>query len=163
MVKTPAAIFETRLAVPEDAALIAGHRRRMFVDSGQADDARMAIVVAEFEPWVRERLTAGNYVGWLTYPVGDPERVVAGAGMFLMDFPPHFLDAGARRAYLLNFYVEPELRGHGLARKLLELATEEARQRGIGVVSLHASVFGKPLYERNGFKVSNEMLLRTVQ
>jgi len=28
------------------------------------------------------------------------------------------------------------------------------------VVSLHASKFGKPLYERNGFAMSNEMLLR---
>ena len=64
------------------------------------------------------------------------------------------------RAYLLNFYVEPKWRGQGLAYRLLKTAIEETRARGIGVVNLHASVFGKPLYERNGFKVSNEMLLR---
>ena len=110
----------------------------MFVDSGQADDARMAAVIAEAEP----------------------ETIVAGAGLWLMDFPPHFLDAGSLRAYLLNFYVEPKWRGHGLAYKLLRTAVEETKRRGIGIVSLHASVFGKPLYERNGFKLSNEMLLR---
>lgn len=132
----------------------------MFVDSGQADDARMATVIAEFEPWVRERLVSGSYVGWLSSPVGEPERVVAGAGLLLMDFPPHFLDAGSIRAYLLNFYVDPEWRGHGLAYRLLKTAVEETRRRGIKVVSLHASKFGKPLYERNGFVVSNEMMLR---
>ncbi len=132
----------------------------MFVDSGQADDDRMATVIREFEPWVHARLTSGVYVGWLTAPEAEPEKVVAGAGLLLMDFPPHFLDAGSIRAYLLNFYVDPEWRGHGLAYRLLRTAVEETQKRGIGVVSLHASVFGKPLYERNGFKESNEMLLR---
>jgi len=28
------------------------------------------------------------------------------------------------------------------------------------VVSLHASKFGKPIYERNGFEPSTEMMLR---
>jgi hypothetical protein len=27
------------------------------------------------------------------------------------------------------------------------------------VVSLHASEFGRPLYERNGFEATNEMML----
>jgi GNAT superfamily N-acetyltransferase len=139
---------------------ISGHRHRMFVDSGQADDERMGAVIAEFEPWVRRHLDDGSYVGWLTSPDDDPLRIVAGAGLLLMDFPPHFLDEQAIRGYLLNFYVEPEWRGHGLAYRLLRTAVEETKARGIGVVSLHASVFGKPLYERNGFKVSNEMLLR---
>jgi GNAT superfamily N-acetyltransferase len=132
----------------------------MFVDSGQADDARMGAVIAQFEPWVRERLVSGSYVGWLTSPLSEPGSIVAGAGLLLMDFPPHFLDAGSVRGYLLNFYVDPEWRGHGLAYRLLRTAVEETKRLGIGVVSLHASVFGKPLYERNGFRQSNEMLLR---
>ena len=77
-----------------------------------------------------------------------------------MEFPPHFLDPEPRRAYLLNFYVAPEMRGRGFARQLLALAIDEARARGIKVVTLHASKFGKPIYERNGFVMSNEMLLR---
>jgi len=119
----------------------------------------MSTVIANFEPWVRERLATGTYVGWLTSPAGEPEKIVAGAGLLLMDFPPHFLDAGSVRAYLLNFYVDPEYRGSGLAYRLLRTAIEETRRRGIAVVSLHASKFGKPLYERNGFATSNEMLL----
>jgi hypothetical protein len=35
----------------------------------------------------------------------------------------------------------------------------EAKERGIKVVTLHASKFGKPLYEQNGFVMSNEMRL----
>jgi ribosomal protein S18 acetylase RimI-like enzyme len=151
--------FEMRRAEGGDAALIARHRNRMFVDSGYADEARGSIVAAAFEPWVRPRLEEGSYLGWLASPEGQPEQIVAGAGMMLMEFPPHFLDTGGLRAYLLNFYVEPEYRGHGLAQRMLKLATDEAERRGIRVVSLHASPFGRPIYEKNGFEASNEMLL----
>jgi GNAT superfamily N-acetyltransferase len=149
-------MFETRLATGADAELIGQQRQRMFVDAGQADDARMQTVIENFVPWVRAKLKDGSYVGWL---VSEGERVVAGGGMWLMDFPPHWMDAQPVRAYLLNFYVDAGFRGAGLAYGLLKTAVNEARARGIRVVSLHASKFGKPLYERNGFEASNEMIL----
>ena len=150
-------MFETRLATAEDAELIARQRRKMFVDAGQAEDAKLQPMMEKFAAWVRPRLEDGSYVGWL---VSEGGRVVAGAGMWLMDFPPHWMDAEPVRAYLLNFYVDAEFRGHGLAYELLKTSVEDARRRGIKVVSLHASKFGKPLYERNGFEVSTEMMLR---
>jgi GNAT superfamily N-acetyltransferase len=149
-------MFRTRLATAADAELIAGQRRSMFVDAGQAPDAGLSLMVENFVAWVRPRLSDGSYVGWI---VEEGGRVVAGAGMWLMDFPPHWMDAEPRRAYLLNFYVEPGFRGQGLAYELLKTAVEDARRRGIKVVSLHASKFGKPLYERNGFEPTNEMIL----
>ena len=145
-----------RLATAADAELIAEQRRRMFVEMGQTDDARMSAMVANFVPWVRERLKVGTYVGWLREEDG---QVVAGGGMWLMDFPPHWMDSGPVRAYLLNFYVDPAFRGRGYARELLETAVDEARRRGIKVVSLHASKFGRPLYESSGFEATSEMRL----
>jgi GNAT superfamily N-acetyltransferase len=150
-------MFETRLATAADAELIAGQRRSMFVDAGQAEDATLQAMEENFVAWVRPRLNDGSYVGWI---VSNERQAIAGAGMWVMDFPPHWMDAEPRRAYLLNFYVEPAFRGHGLAYELLKTAVGDARRRGIKVVSLHASKFGKPLYERNGFEPTNEMLLR---
>ncbi len=150
-------MFETRLATVEDAELIARQRRNMFVDAGQADDAELQPMMENFVRWVRPKLADGSYVGWLTSEGG---RVVAGAGMWLMDFPPHWMDAEPVRAYLLNFYVDADFRGHGLAFELLKTSVEDARRRGIRVVSLHASKFGRPIYERNGFEASTEMMLR---
>lgn len=146
-----------RLAVVSDAELIAEQRRKMFVDSGQADAPTMTRMVKNFVDWARPRLEDGRYLGWL---MEDDGRVVAGAGMWLMDFPPHYMDAEPVRAYLLNFYTEPEYRGRGIAGKMLKTATSEAARRGIKVVSLHASKFGRPIYERNGFEGTNEMMLR---
>ena len=150
-------MLETRMATVEDARLIAGQRRRMFAESGQADAETMGRMEENFVAWVRPRLADGSYLGWLMEEDG---RVVAGAGLWLMDFPPHWMDAEPVRGYLLNFYTEPSHRGRGIAGQMLEMTVGEARRRGIGVVSLHASKFGRPIYERNGFAGTNEMMLR---
>jgi GNAT superfamily N-acetyltransferase len=111
-----------------------------------------------FLPWVSARLADRTYLGWLVQHKGE---VVAGAGLWLMDFPPHFLHLEAVRAYLLNFYVVPAMRGHGLARTLIDTALREARRLDIEIVTLHASKYGRPLYEQYGFMPTNEMMLRS--
>jgi GNAT superfamily N-acetyltransferase len=147
----------TRRATPADAEAIGEQRLRMFVDAGSATEAEMGLMIANFVRWVRPKLEDGSYVGWL---VEDGGKFVAGAGFWEMEWPPHFLHEEPRRAYLLNFYVAPEMRRRGLAQELLSLAVGEARVRGITVVTLHASRFGKPVYEKNGFRMSPEMMLR---
>ena len=129
----------------------------MFLDAGQPDDERMAEMFRAFVPWVRGTLAEDKYIGWLASEDG---AVVGGAGLWLMQFPPHFLQVEPMRGYLLNFYTAPEFRGRGLARALLKEAVEEARRRKCAVVTLHASKFGRPIYEKNGFKQTNEMMLR---
>jgi GNAT superfamily N-acetyltransferase len=149
-------MMEIRVAEVGDAERIAAQRRRMFVAMGKVDDDKMQEMYEAFVPWVRERLADGSYLGWLAW---NGEVPVAGAGMYLMDFPPHWRDPRPVRAYLLNFYVEPEERRKGLAFGLLKKVLVEARSRGIRVVSLHASPAGRPLYARMGFEPSNEMML----
>jgi len=43
---------------------------------------------------------------------------------------------------------------------MLHAAMEEAKTLGIKVVTLHASKFGKPIYEKHGFTPTSEMMLR---
>jgi GNAT superfamily N-acetyltransferase len=148
---------EIRRATVADAAAIGEQRVRMFEDAGFSTQAQMEQMLANFVVWVRPKLEDGSYAGWLVEQDGRP---VGGAGLWVMEWPPHFLDAEPRRAYLLNFYVAPGMRRQGLAQKLLALAVAEARARGIKVVTLHASKFGKPVYQQNGFSMSNEMMLR---
>lgn len=150
-------MFETRVATAADAELIADQRRSMFAEMGHGDEESLHGMVENFIPWVRERLADGRYLGWLV--ADDADQIVAGAGMWLMDFPPHWRDPHPVRAYLLNFYVAPQMRSQGLAFALLRTAVEEARRRGIKVVSLHASNAGRPIYERSGFEATNEMML----
>ncbi len=140
----------------EDAALIAGQRRQMFVDAGVLGEEDSPALTPNFVEWVRPRLLSGEYLGWIAEEEG---AVVGGAGVWLMAFPPHWRDVEPVRAYLLNFYVAPGQRGQGIAGRLLDATVNEARRRGVKVVTLHASKFGKPIYERYGFRPTDEMML----
>ena len=148
-----------RRATVADAELITEHRHNMFADNKLASAKRYGEMDKNFLPWVKERLADGRYVGFMLEdePTG---QVVASAGIFYMDFPPHYLDPQPSRAYLLNFYTCPEDRGHGYANVLLTAAVAECRTKGVDVITLHASRFGKPIYEKFGFKLHNEWALR---
>ncbi len=148
-------MLETRTATINDAAVITQHRRRMFVDAGRRDDQVLAVMSERFEPWLRRMIEEGKYLGWLTL---DGGKVVAGAGLLLLDWPPHPLDPHqGLRGYLLNVYVEPEYRRRHLASQLIDRVLAEARRRKIRVVALHSTEAGRPLYESAGFRSTNEM------
>ncbi|MGC1784252.1 MAG: GNAT family N-acetyltransferase [Acidobacteriaceae bacterium] len=145
---------QTRQATPEDAPIIARHRHRMFVDAGRADNSALRRVTEAFESWVAPMMREGKYMGWLALHDG---KVVAGAGLMIMDWPPHPLDPEPHRGYLLNVYVDPEFRRKRIASNLIELALAEARRRKIRVVSLHATEDSRRMYESSGFRRTNEM------
>jgi GNAT superfamily N-acetyltransferase len=127
----------------------------MFVDAGRRDDQLLEVMAQAHEPWVAQAIADGRYLGWLTE---DDGVVVAGAGLLILEWPPHPLDPrSTTRAYLLNVYVEPDHRRRRLASDLIELALAEARRRGIRVVALHSTEEGRRLYESAGFRTTNEM------
>jgi GNAT superfamily N-acetyltransferase len=153
-----------RRATPGDAPLITAQRHQMFADNDLANEARYAEMNLAFEPWVRERLADRRYIGlFVEDPANDRDKsstVLATCGIFFQDFPPRYLDPAATRAYLLNFYTDPQARGRGLATRLLQCAVDECQSRNVRVITLHASKFGEPIYEKFGFNQNNEMILR---
>jgi GNAT superfamily N-acetyltransferase len=122
-----------RHAVPEDAALITAHRREMYRDNNVRDKNVLDAIDLEFEPWVTARLLDGRYVGLLLEEDG---RAIAGTGIFFADFPPHWMDPPPVRAYLLNVYTEPQARGNGYAKRLIEATLDECRKRGVPTVGV---------------------------
>jgi ribosomal protein S18 acetylase RimI-like enzyme len=153
--------YTVRRAAPAEAPIITSQRRAMFEDMGQADAARLDAMDAAFEPWVAERLAAGTYIGWLAE--GADGAVVAGAGLWVMDWPPHQLGQEARRGNILNVYVAPDHRRRGLARRLMDVVLAYCRADGLEVVVLHARDQGRPLYQALGFTPTNEMRLLLAQ
>lgn len=126
----------------------------MFVDAGRADNSSLRRVTDAFEQWLPPMMQSGKYMGWFALQEG---KIIGGAGLMIMDWPPHPLDPGSHRGYLLNVYVEPEYRRKRIASNLIELALAEARRRKIRVVSLHATEESRRMYESSGFRRTNEM------
>ncbi|MEZ2348539.1 N-acetyltransferase family protein [Terriglobus sp. RCC_193] len=146
-----------RHATIDDATLIGEHRHAMFIANEFATEEQLAAMDANFLPWVHERLADGRYVGLLLEEDG---KVMASGGIFFMDFPPHYLHTEPGRPYLLNFYTAEEARGKGYAKRILQASIDLCRERGYKVITLHASPFGKPIYEKANFAQTNEMMLK---
>ena len=144
-------------ATLDDVETITAHRRAMFFDMGFHDEPLLDAMSAGFRSWLRARIPTGEYLGW--FVVAEDGQVASGLGLWLMDWPPHFIGAGSRRGNILNVYTRPESRRQGTARVLMDVALDWRRANRIASVILHASPDGKPLYESLGFQPTNEMRL----
>ncbi len=146
-----------RRATVEEAEIIGLHRRAMFVDMGYPSNAELDAMTSAFLGWLRRRMDSGEYLAW--FAVTPDQSVVAGLGLWLMDWPPHMIGPKAPRANILNVYTQPDYRRRGLARQLVETALAWCRENRIGCVILHASSAGTALYTSLGFEATNEMRL----
>jgi GNAT superfamily N-acetyltransferase len=147
-----------RQASPEDLEVVLHHRRAMFEDMGYKDIQALDAMEASSGPFFAQALAEGWYRGWLAQ--NGAGEVVAGGGVLILPWPSHPRDAQTRRPMIINIYTEPGYRRRGLARQLMIAMLEWMRQQGYGTVSLHASDYGRPLYESLGFKATNEMRMQ---
>jgi GNAT superfamily N-acetyltransferase len=147
--------FTIRPATVADAAIIAHHRRAMFQATGFEDQENLGTMEDKFQAWVTTRIRRSEYLGWLA--TDDQGTVVAGAGMWIIQWPPHPTDLSERRVYVMNVYTEPPYRLRGLARRLTRTILDWCRDHEIKTVTLHASKEGHALYESLGFRQTNEM------
>ena len=151
---TAGGIATHRPVTAGDLELISRHRHEMFKASGRTD-AMVQPSTDAFRDWLKPRLDDRSYFGWIAQLDGID---VAGLGMMVIDWPPHPAHPlQARRGYILNVFVEPSCRGHGLARALMVMATEEARRRDLQYLILHATAMAMPMYEKFGWRRTSEM------
>ena len=157
--------FRIRRATARDVAAIAHHRVSMFHDMGTLPDTAVEPLRAATVAWLPERLASGEYVGWLASPAGEPDSIVAGAGVQVRRFLPSArrrTDGGADiaegcQALVVNVYTERDWRRRGLARQLMLSVLAWASESRIESLVLHAAPDGRPLYESLGFQPTNEM------
>jgi GNAT superfamily N-acetyltransferase len=150
--------FSIRRASTADLDTLVEHRRAMFQDMGYTDENAMLSMAERFAVWLLEKMNSGEYLAWVATAPDD--SIAAGAGLWLMDWPPHMIGRGQRRGNILNVYTNTNYRRRGLARELIQVALDWCKQNAIDTVILHASASGRSLYESFGFAPTNEMRLR---
>jgi GNAT superfamily N-acetyltransferase len=138
-----------------DMDIIVTHRRKMFEEMGHTDPAVQAAYEPGFVSWLRTQMERDYYLAW--FAVTAQGEIVAGAGLWLLDWPPGYYDWSTYRGYIFNVYTSPEHRRKGLGRLVVQAALDWCAAKNIHQISLHASEFGKSLYESMGFAQTNEM------
>jgi GNAT superfamily N-acetyltransferase len=149
--------YRIRQATGADVGIITEHRYRMFREMGHGDPEVQRRAVPIYVNWLTERLQNGRYQGWLMVTASG--MVVAGVGLWLMDWPTGVVDLAPFRGYVFNVWTDPEHRRKGLSRQLMQALLAACRTQGIHRVGLHASAAGRAGYEALGFTPSNEMTI----
>jgi GNAT superfamily N-acetyltransferase len=135
---------------------IAEHWLAMFEEVGKHRER-------DFAPDWRERfvqfLTAQIERGDAAYFIAiDNERIVGTAGALMMSGYPSAIH-GLRSGYIFGVHVDPPYRGRGIATALTQRTIAFLKTQNPWSIRLHASPFGRPIYEKLGFVAANEMRL----
>lgn len=152
--------YTIRAVAPDEAAIVALHRLRMFQDMGEVPDDCAEPLRAASETALRALFASGEYRGW--FARDGTSRVIAGAGAHIKPHLPRMVPGRHRVAceavpLVVNVYTEPAWRGRGVARALMQRLMDWAQAEGYDRVVLHASDAGRGLYEGLGFVATNEM------
>lgn len=150
--------YSIRRATLDDVPTILFQRCAMFSEMGSGTPEEIETMKHAFEPWLRQKMAEDRYLGW--FAITNDGEIAAGAGLWLMEWPPTVIEPNARRAYMLNVFTHPEHRRQGLAHRLTQTIIDWCRTNGCHLLLLHASDAGRPVYESMGFALSNELKLR---
>lgn len=99
-----------------------------------------------------------NFIGWLV--INAEGRSIASGGLVIDQHPPSPSNPSGKIGYIMNISVEPDFRQQGIAKKILKEILQFLQEQEITLASLHSSEMGKILYEKSGFKTTNEMKIK---
>lgn len=118
-------------------------------------DQPLAELEAENRRYYQKELPQGGHIACFVY-IG--EEIVGCGGMCLYHEMPSPDNPSGKCAYLMNVYVRPQFRGHGIASRLVRWHVEQAREHHISKIYLETSEAGRPLYQRIGFSDMKDMM-----
>ena len=130
-----------RKAVLDDIAQLAGIRKIQLQDEGQKPDVDMDDNLREF---FDEKMRSGDLIEWVAED--DSGRIIATAAIL----------------FITNMYTADAYRGRGIAGKLMQKLEAEAKDQGISMLVLHASVMGRKAYVKSGFKETEVVMEKTI-
>lgn len=147
--------YAFRRAAREDLAEVARLKLAMFRDAGLAHllsgDADSRVLDSYAVLYTYER--AAHFVAVRN------GRIAAIAGAFIKSDLPYCFYERPVYGFIGDVYTDPAHRRQGLASRLSGEAIDWLRQREVKVVRLLASPQGRGIYERLGFRASDEMVL----
>jgi len=77
-------------------------------------------------------------------------------GLVIREHPGSFKNPSGKFGYIMNMYTIPSYRKRGICTDILNLLIADACKLGINYFELHASKEGEPVYQKNGFKITDQ-------
>ena len=140
--------YRVRTATSADWRALAEMRYRFRIEVGSPIETKSRFV-RRCVSWMKKHFCTGSGA-WRCWVIDDGSQLLGHVCVQLFEKMPNPVNEPEAHAYLTNFYVVPELRGHGLGRKLLNKALSWCRAKNVDAVILWATAESKSLYRRCG-------------
>ena len=123
-------------------------------------DTEIEIFRKSLNDFFLDKMKSNEFIAWLAE---SDNEIIAISGLSFLQKPPHFINMTGKFAYIMNMYTKPEWRRKGIGSALLDELIKEIKKKGIHSVVLHTTPYGRPLYEKYGFRENDgdkEMILK---
>lgn len=104
--------------------------------------------------WLKSKLHEGALIPFVARLGG---RIAGSACLLIREDQPRPGSDLIEHPYLMSMYVEKDSRRRGIATEITIAAIAWSREHGYDRIVLHASTAGRGVYEKLGFRQSNEM------
>jgi len=145
-----------RKATKSDIYILVELRKKQLIDEGLEPSTNIDF---ELKSFFEKTMEEGSLIEYVAF---EDDSIVATGGVLFYNLPPSYSNTSGRIAYITNMYTKDEFRGRGIATVLLNILVDEVKKSGCEVIKLQASVHGKPVYKKFGFKESGGHMIMKV-
>jgi GNAT superfamily N-acetyltransferase len=127
----------------------------MFVEMTSATEDELAALEVAYSRWAKKMMRRKLFHGYIVTATGG--EVAASGCVWLRDQQPSPQHLSGRIPYLMSVYTSPDFRRSGLASMIVKEAMDWAKRNDYHRLTLHASVKGRKVYSKLGWKRGWEM------
>ena len=138
-------MIEYKLLTIDKIETFARMRIRQLIEEGATADADLLPALLDY---YGRHLPDGTFVAYLAM---DEDRIVGTGAVSMVEKPAWFGCPTGRIGLISSMWTDGDYRRQGIAKRLLSLVTDAARENGCGTVWVTASDMGVPFYGRFGF------------
>jgi ribosomal protein S18 acetylase RimI-like enzyme len=146
-----------RLAAPGDAPTLAQLRYDFRASQDPVAEPE-ADFLARCRSWMAARLVPGG--AWRCWVAEDAGQLIGTLWLEVLEKLPNPVAEAEHHGYITSVYVDPSRRGAGLGSRLLDTCLRTCMAEGLDAVILWPSARSRPLYERHGFTVGDDLFER---
>jgi GNAT superfamily N-acetyltransferase len=149
--------FRIRRAEPADATELARLRYafRTELDPPAEEESQF---VERCTSWIADRLSPGG--AWRCWVAVLGDSLVGTVWLQLIEKLPNPVGHLGWHGYVSSVYVTPALRNAGIGSALMEACLAECGRQRVDAVFLWPTDRSRPLYQRHGFAVREDLLER---
>ena len=147
-------MIEYKLLAIDQIDTFARMRIRQLVEEGAVEQGDLLPALLDY---YGRHLDDGSFAAYLAM---DGERIVGTGAVSVVEKPAWFGCPTGRIGLISSMWTDGAYRRQGIARRLLTLVVEAAREKGCGTVWVTASDMGVPFYGGCGFEHNGNFMQR---